>query len=94
MATPLFDGSSSQFIDYSPRFRVPGAIVSNPLLNLPEGRVIVFAMDASQETSEHRRARNPDGLFSGGLGILANLIWRSASLRHSMGMLGEGPVLD
>lgn len=55
MATPLFDGSSSQFIELLAACPiVPGAIVSKPLLNLPEGRVVVFAMDAGQEISEHR----------------------------------------
>lgn len=55
MATPLFDASSPQFVallDTCPI--VPGAIVSKPLLNLPEGRVVIFAMDAGQQISEHR----------------------------------------
>ncbi|MBS0191049.1 MAG: cupin domain-containing protein [Planctomycetes bacterium] len=33
---------------------MPGATVSKPLLNLPEGKVVIFAMDAGQEMSEHR----------------------------------------
>jgi quercetin dioxygenase-like cupin family protein len=33
---------------------VPGATVSKPLLNLPEGKIVIFAMDAGQEMSEHR----------------------------------------
>lgn len=33
---------------------VPGATVSKPVLNVPEGRVIVFAMDEGQVISEHR----------------------------------------
>jgi len=28
--------------------------VSTPLLNLPQGKVVLFAMDAGQEMSEHR----------------------------------------
>jgi quercetin dioxygenase-like cupin family protein len=55
MAAPLFDAASSQFVqllDSCPI--VPGATVSKPLLNLPQGKVIVFAMDEGQEISEHR----------------------------------------
>jgi quercetin dioxygenase-like cupin family protein len=55
MATPLFDASSPQFVELlSTCPIVPGAIVSKPLLNLPEGRVVLFAMDAGQQISEHR----------------------------------------
>ena len=28
--------------------------MSKPLLNLPEGKIVIFAMDAGQEMSEHR----------------------------------------
>jgi quercetin dioxygenase-like cupin family protein len=55
MANPLCDGTIAQFtnlLDVCPI--VPGAIVSKPLLNLPEGKAVVFAMDAGQEISEHR----------------------------------------
>lgn len=55
MASPLFDASSPQFVDLPAACPiVPGAIVSKPLLNLPEGRVVIFAMDAGQQISEHR----------------------------------------
>ena len=33
---------------------VPGAIVSKPVLDAPEGRAVLFAMDAGQVMSEHR----------------------------------------
>lgn len=33
---------------------MPGATVSKPVLNAPQGRVIVFAMDEGQTISEHR----------------------------------------
>jgi quercetin dioxygenase-like cupin family protein len=55
MANPLFDASSPQHVDLLKTCPiVPGAIVSKPLLNLPEGRVVLFAMDVGQEISEHR----------------------------------------
>ncbi|MBS0196510.1 MAG: cupin domain-containing protein [Planctomycetes bacterium] len=55
MATPLCDASSPQFMELLATCPiVPGAIVSKPVLNLPEGRVVVFAMDAGQQMSEHR----------------------------------------
>lgn len=55
MATPLFDASTAQFVELLATCPiVPGAIVSKPLLNLPEGRVVLFAMDAGQQISEHR----------------------------------------
>lgn len=55
MATPLFDASSAQFIELLATCPiVPGATVSKPLVNLPEGKVIIFAMDAGQEINEHR----------------------------------------
>lgn len=55
MATPLFDAQSPQFaalLDSCPI--VPGATVSKPLLNMPAGKTVIFAMDAGQEISEHR----------------------------------------
>lgn len=55
MATPLFDASAPQLIgllDACPI--VPGAIVSKALLNRPEGRMVLFAMDTGQQISEHR----------------------------------------
>jgi quercetin dioxygenase-like cupin family protein len=57
MAAPLFDGTKPQFaqlFDACPI--VPGATVSKPLVALPEGRVVIFSMDAGQEISEHRSA--------------------------------------
>lgn len=55
MASPLFDGTTSQFAELlSACPIVPGAIVSKPVLNLPEGKVVIFAMDAGQEISEHK----------------------------------------
>lgn len=55
MAAPLMDVSSTEFLDLLQACPiVPGATVSKPLLNLPEGKVVIFAMDAGQEISEHR----------------------------------------
>lgn len=55
MSSPLFDAASPQFVELLAACPVvPGATVSKPLVNLPEGKVIVFAMDAGQEISEHR----------------------------------------
>ncbi|MCC6677716.1 MAG: cupin domain-containing protein [Phycisphaerales bacterium] len=55
MAAPLFDAASARFIGLLETCPVvPGATVSKPLLNLPEGKVVVFAMDTGQEISEHR----------------------------------------
>lgn len=55
MATPLLDGSKAQFVDLlSTCPVVEGATVSKALLNLPESKVVLFAMDAGQELSEHR----------------------------------------
>ncbi len=55
MMQPLFDAKASQFVELLAACPiVPGATVSRPLLNLPEGKVIVFAMDAGQEISEHQ----------------------------------------
>lgn len=55
MASPLFDASSPQFVDLLASCPiVSGAIVSKPLLNLPEGRVVLFAMDVGQQISDHR----------------------------------------
>lgn len=55
MAAPLFDARSPQFVtllDTCPI--VPGATVSKPLLNIPEGKAVIIAMDVGQEISEHR----------------------------------------
>lgn len=55
MATPLFDATSPQFASLLETCPIEeGATVSQPVLNLEEGRVIVFAMDAGQEMREHR----------------------------------------
>jgi quercetin dioxygenase-like cupin family protein len=55
LASPLFDASSPQFVDLLATCPiVSGAIVSKPLLNLPEGRVVLFAMDVGQQISDHR----------------------------------------
>lgn len=55
MAAPLFDATSAQFAELLAACAiVPGATVSMPLLNLPEGKIVLFAMDAGQEISEHR----------------------------------------
>lgn len=55
MASPMLDATTPEFVDLlSACPIVPGATVSKPLLNLPEGKVIIFAMDAGQEISEHR----------------------------------------
>ena len=50
MAVPLLDASSPQFADLIGACPiVPGATVSRALINLLEGRVVLFAMDAEQE---------------------------------------------
>lgn len=55
MAAPLLDANTPEFLDLLAVCPiVPGATVSKPLLNQPEGKVVVFAMDAGQEMSEHR----------------------------------------
>jgi len=55
MASPIFDVASAQFVNVCDACPVvPGATVSKPLINLAEGKVVVFAMDAGQEMSEHR----------------------------------------
>lgn len=55
MAAPLLDATTPEFLDLLQICPiVPGATVSKPLLNLPEGKVVIFAMDAGQEMSEHR----------------------------------------
>jgi len=55
VATPLFDAQSPQFVELLDTCPiVAGATVSKPLLNLPQGKVVIFAMDARQEISEHR----------------------------------------
>ncbi|MFO0831762.1 MAG: cupin domain-containing protein [Phycisphaerales bacterium] len=55
MAPPLADASTHRFLsllDACPV--VAGANVSRALVNLPEGKVVLFAMDEGQEISEHR----------------------------------------
>ncbi len=55
MATPMLDGTTPEFVELLGACPVvEGATVSRALLNTPDGRVIVFAMDAGQEMSEHR----------------------------------------
>lgn len=55
MAAPLFDATSPQFVELLASCPVvPGATVSKALLNLPEGKVVLFSMDAGQEMSDHR----------------------------------------
>ncbi len=55
MAAPLLDATKPEFLDLLQTCPiVSGATVSKPLLNLPEGKVVIFAMDAGQEISEHR----------------------------------------
>jgi quercetin dioxygenase-like cupin family protein len=55
MSTPTFDATTPHFAELLASCPiVPGATVSKPLVNLSEGKVIVFAMDAGQEISEHR----------------------------------------
>ena len=55
MASPLFDATTPQFVELLAACPiVAGATVSKPLLNLAEGKVVIFAMDAGQEISEHR----------------------------------------
>ena len=55
MAAPLLDATTPEFLDLLQICPiVPGATVSKRLLNLPEGKVVIFAMDAGQEMSEHR----------------------------------------
>jgi len=55
MTKPLFDATTSQFVELLASCPiVAGATVSKPLVNLREGKVIIFAMDAGQEISEHQ----------------------------------------
>ncbi|MHC4909934.1 MAG: cupin domain-containing protein [Planctomycetota bacterium] len=55
MAAPLFDASKPTFAELLEACPVvPGAIVSKPLLDLPGGKVILFAMDEGQAMSEHQ----------------------------------------
>lgn len=54
MATALFDGASVGWCEVAAACPiVPGATVSKPLLN-GVVKVVLFAMDAGQEISEHR----------------------------------------
>jgi quercetin dioxygenase-like cupin family protein len=55
IAAPLLDATKLDLLELlQTRPIVPGTTVSKPLLNLSEGRVVIFAMDAGQEISEHR----------------------------------------
>lgn len=55
MASPLADGDTPEFLELLDTCPiVPDATVSKPLLNRPEGRVVVFSMDEGQQISEHR----------------------------------------
>ncbi len=55
MAAPLSDASVSQQVELlSACPVVSGATVSKPLLNLPQARIVIFAMDTGQEMTEHR----------------------------------------
>lgn len=55
MATPLLDGTTPEYVELLGACPiVAGATVSRALLNTPDGRVIMFAMDTGQEMSEHR----------------------------------------
>lgn len=55
MANAIFDAATAQhaaLLEICPI--VQGAIVSKPLLNLPQGRAVLFAMDTGQIISEHK----------------------------------------
>lgn len=55
MASPLFNATAPEFIELLQTCPiVSGATVSKPLLNLAPGKLVLFAMDAGQEISEHR----------------------------------------
>ena len=55
MVSPLFNAATPEFVDLLNACPiVSGATVSKPLLNLAQGKVVIFAMDAGQEISEHR----------------------------------------
>ena len=55
MAQPAFDAKTPEFVPLlSACPIVPGSTVSKPLVNLPEGKIVLFSMDAGQEISEHR----------------------------------------
>ncbi len=55
VAEPIVDGTSARYMELLATCPiVAGANVSKPLLNLLEGKVVLFAMDAGQEISEHR----------------------------------------
>ncbi|NUQ68164.1 MAG: cupin domain-containing protein [Phycisphaerales bacterium] len=54
MPTPPTDADTPRFLGLGDACPItPGATVSKPLLNLPEGKVVIFAMDQGQEMSEH-----------------------------------------
>jgi quercetin dioxygenase-like cupin family protein len=81
MALPIFDASTPQFADVLATCPiVAGATVSKPLVNLPEGKVVIFAMDAGQEISEHRAP------FVGTVHVLdGRLAFGIAGLEREMG---------
>ncbi len=55
MTAPIFDALTPECVNLLEACPiVAGATVSKPLVNTPIGKVIVFAMDAGQELSEHR----------------------------------------
>lgn len=55
MATPMCDAGEPRFLELRSACPiVDGSNVSTPLLNMPQGKVVLFAMDAGQEMSEHR----------------------------------------
>mgnify|MGYP000853986502 CR=1 FL=1 len=55
MATPMCDAREARFLGLGSACPiVDGSNVSTPLLNMPQGKVVLFAMDAGQEMSEHR----------------------------------------
>lgn len=55
MASPMCDAGEPRFLELRSACPiVTGSNVSTPLLNMPQGKVVLFAMDAGQEISEHR----------------------------------------
>ncbi len=81
MAQPLFDLSKPHLTDLPATCPVvPGATVSKALLNMPEGKVIVFSMDAGQEISDHRAP------FAATVQVLdGRLLFGIAGEEHTMG---------
>lgn len=74
MAAPAFDAQNPELVNLLETCPiVPGATVSRPLVNMAQGKVVVFAMDAGQEISEHRApmpatVQVVDGLLSFSVG--------------------------